>query len=400
MDAIKTLELRQRAIRSEMVRLEAAEMSPEVRAEIDSYGKEYVDNQSRMTALEVGNDVVVENHDTEQDEYNRLVGSANLGQLLLNIYEQRQNDGALGELQRHHGLASNQIPLALLRSTPGDVEQYATGLSTIPTSRQQGQRMIVPEVFATGDTSYLMIPQETVPAGDAVFPIIATRPDVGGPHTDSSDVPETQATFTADLLQPGRIQASAKWRRTDATRFPGMADAMRQNINSALTEKLDKEMIDQILTDVTRVDAETSVETFATYRSRLVYARLDGRYVSMENELRMLVGHETLAHMSGLYRGNNADDSAVDSLRRISGGVRISAHIATVATAPAKRQDVIIRRGTRQDAVVALWDGPVAIMDEISGSGTGELEVTVLQQVAWKITRPAGFSRIEVRHIA
>ena len=60
---------------------------------------------------------------------------------------------------------------------------------------------------------------------------------------------------------------------------------------------------------------------------------------------------------------------------------------------------MIIRRGTRQDGVVALWDGPVAIMDEISGSGTGELEVTILQQVAWKITRPAGFARVQVRHI-
>lgn len=398
MDAIKTLELRQRAIRSEMVRLESIAMSPEVRAEIDSYGVEYVDNQSRMTALEVGNDVVVETHDTEQDEYDRMVGNANLGQLLLNVYEQRQSDGALGELQRHHGLASNQIPLALLRSTPGDVEQYAAGLSTIPANRQQGQRMIVPEVFATGDTSYLMIPQETVPAGDAVFPIIATRPTVGGPHNDSTDVAETQATFTSDLLQPGRIQASAKWRRTDATRFPGMADALRQNINSALTEKLDKEMMDQIVTDVARTDAVATVESFATYRSRLVYGRLDGRYAMMEGDLRMLVGFETLAHMSSAYRSNNADDSAVDSIRRISGGVRISAHIATVATAPANRQDVIIRRGSLQDAVVALWDGPVAIMDEISGSGTGELEVTVLQQVAWKITRAAGFARVQVRH--
>ena len=280
-----------------------------------------------MTALEVGNDVVVETHDTEQDEYDRMVGAANIGQLLLNIYEHRQSDGALGELQRHHGLASNQIPLALLRSTPGEREQYAAGNSTIPTNRAQGQRAIVPEVFATGDTSYLMIPQETVPAGDAVFPIIATRPTVGGPHTDATDVDETQATFTADLLQPGRIQASAKWLRTDAMRFPGMADAIRQNLNSGLSEKLDKEMIDQILTDVARTDAAAAVDSFATYRKRLIYDRLDGRFVSMENELRMLVGHETLAHMSGQYRGNNADDSAVDSLRRISGGVRISAHI-------------------------------------------------------------------------
>ena len=396
-DAKQTIELRQKAIKKEMVRLESLEMTPEVRAEIDTYGAEYVANESRAMALMVASDVIVETHDTEHDEYNRMVADANLGQLLLDIYQQRRSDGAIAELQRHHDLSSNQIPLAMLRNTPAEVEQYAAGLSTVATNVQQGQRMIVPGVFATGDASYLMIPQETVPAGDAVFPVIATRPDVGGPHTDSTDVAETKATFTADLLAPGRIQASAKWRRTDATRFPGMSDALRQNINSGLTEKLDKEMIDQIVTDVARTNAIATAETFATYRQRLVYDRLDGRFASQESDLRMLVGYETLSHMSAAYRGNTADDSAVDSLRRISGGVRISPHIDLVATNPANRQDVVIRRGMRQDAVIALWDGPIAIMDEISGSGTGELELTILQQVAWKVIRADGFARVQIR---
>ena len=397
MDAKQTLEMRQSAIRSEMVRLATAESTPEVQSEIDTYGAEYTANETRLRAMMVASDVIVETHDTEHDEYNRLVADANLGQLLLDIYQQRRSDGAIAELQRHHGLASNQIPLAMLRDTPAELEQYASGLSTVAGNVQQGQRMIVPGVFATGDASYLMIPQETVPAGDAVFPVISTRPDVGGPHTDSTDVAETMATFTADLLAPGRIQASAKWRRTDATRFPGMSDAIRQNINSGLTEKLDKEMIDQIVTDVTRTNAAATVDSFATYRKRLVYDRLDGRFASMEGDLRMLVGHETMAHMSGAYRSNTADDSAVDSLRRISGGVRISAHIDAVATNPANRQDVIVRRGMRQDAVIALWDGPIAIMDEISGSGTGELELTILQQAAWKVIRADGFARVEIR---
>ena len=257
--------------------------------------------------------------------------------------------------------------------------------------------MIVPAVFASGDASYLMVPQETVEAGDSVYPVITTRPDVGGPHTDSTDVPETAGGFSADLLQPGRIQASAKWRRTDATRFPGMADALRLNINSGLTEKIDEELIAQIVTDVARTNAVATEDSFATYRKRLIYDRMDGRYASMEGDLRLLVGHETLSHMSGEYRGNNADDSAVDSLRRVSGGVKISAHIDDVATAPANRQDVIVRRGARQDAVIALWNGATAIFDEISGSGTGEIELTILQQVAFKVIRTDGFARVQIR---
>ena len=66
------------------------------------------------------------------------------------------------------------------------------------------------------------------------------------------------------------------------------------------------------------------------------------------------------ASAAGLYRGNNADDSAVDSLRRISGGLRVSAHVAAVA---GNKQDAIVRRGAREDAAVGLWQG-VDITDE------------------------------------
>ena len=161
-----------------------------------------------------------------------------------------------------------------------------------------------------------------------------------------------------------------------------------------ITEKLDAQMLAQILTDVARTDA-TGLNTFATYRTELVYDRLDGRYSTSESDVRLLVGSETLAHMASAYRGNSADDSAADSLRRISSGVRISAHIAAVN---ADKQDVIVRRGMRDDAVIALWDGPVAIFDEYTGSGAGEIELTVVHQCAWKVTRAAGFARMEVQH--
>ena len=46
--------------------------------------------------------------------------------------------------------------------------------------------------------------------------------------------------------------------------------------------------------------------------------------------------------MSVLYRGNNADDSAVDSLRRVSGGLRVSPHIAAVS-------------GNKQDFCSSNW---------------------------------------------
>ena len=93
--------------------------------------------------------------------------------------------------------------------------------------------------------------------------------------------------------------------------------------------------------------------------------------------------------------GNNADDSAIDSLRRISGSVRISAHVAAVS---ANKQDAIVRRGSDDAAVAALWAGVTLIPDEVTGAKTGKIILTAVLQAAFKVTRTAGFSRIQVQH--
>ena len=109
---------------------------------------------------------------------------------------------------------------------------------------------------------------------------------------------------------------------------------------------------------------------FATYRSRLVYALLDGRFAPTEGDIRILAGAKTVASMASKYRGNNADDSAIDSLRRISGGVRVSAHIAAVNT---NKQDALVRKGGRMDAVAPVWQGITMIPDEVTKAATGEI---------------------------
>ena len=109
----------------------------------------------------------------------------------------------------------------------------------------------------------------------------------------------------------------------------------------------------------------------------------------------MLVGPATLAHQAALYRANNADDSAADVLRRISGGLRVSALIPAVAS---DKQDVLVRRGSARDAVAAIWRSVTLIPDEISKADTGEIKVTAVVLAAFKVVRTDGFARIETQH--
>ena len=99
--------------------------------------------------------------------------------------------------------------------------------------------------------------------------------------------------------------------------------------------------------------------------------------------------------MAGLYRGNNADDSAVDSIRRISGGLRVSPHIAAVAS---HKQDVLARLGMRPDAVAPLWQGVQLIPDEITKAKSGEIVITAVLLAAFKVIRTDGFKRVQAQH--
>ena len=356
-----------------------------------------VENELKATEAEYRVAVLAEpepetRHDSaEGREVRSMLNRANVGAIFASTLERRSTPGGVEEeLQQHFQIAGNAIPLEML-------EERAVTPLRANANVEAAQRPIVQPVFALGDAAYLGVDMPTVPAGDAVFPVLTSRPTVGGPHKDSTSVAETTGAFTTEALEPGRLQASFFYRRTDAMRFPGMGEALRAALSSGLSEALDKETIDQIVTDVARTDA-TVVDTFASYRSRLLFDLVDGRYASSEGDLRVLVGTATLSHMSGLYAVSGSTmgaDSAVENIRRASGGVRVSPHIAVAAGG---KQDVIVRKGSRPDAVAPLWQGVTLIPDEITKAGTGEIVVTAILMAAFSVIRTDGFARIETQH--
>ena len=96
---------------------------------------------------------------------------------------------------------------------------------------------------------------------------------------------------------------------------------------------------------------------------------IDGYYAQMASELRVLFGPATYAHAAAEYRANSADDSALDSLMRVAGGVRVSPHVPAVAT---KVQGLVIAKGVgRRNMVAPVWEGVTLIPDEVTKAKTG-----------------------------
>ena len=169
--------------------------------------------------------------DTEARERRELCERANVGDVYNSILEKRgATDGATAEAQAAHGCAPNQIPLAML-AAPTEVR----AVTPTPGASATEQAETVQPVFSTGAGAFLGIDRPTVAMGQAVYPVLTSRPTVGGPHASSADVADTTGAFNASLLPPKRIQAGFIYRRTDAMQFSGMDSALRIRVERRAT---------------------------------------------------------------------------------------------------------------------------------------------------------------------
>ena len=330
------------------------------------------------------------NTSPETREWSGLNNRFDLGQLFTNVIEHRVSAGAIAEVQAERGLAANALPVELL------MEKRA--VTPAPGDVGQSQSQIESYVFPNSVAAFLGIPSPVVPVGDATFPVLTSDPTAGVPaENDAQD--EVDGVFSADVLTPGRIQASFFWSREDANRFMGMGDALQDALQGGIAAKLDQQIMagtNGLLTGTNLANHNASAETtFAAYISNFGYSRVDGQYAASGADLRLVMGSDTYAHAGGQYRHANADDVALDRLTEITGGVRVSAHVPDVS---GNKQNVLIRLGMRRDMVAPVWGGVTLIPDEITKAANGQIVLTAVLLHAVKIIRAGGFYKQQSQH--
>ena len=392
------LALRASEIRTRLSELAGTEtLEDGTKTELDNLRNEYADVERKIQAALISEDKPVEtrNENPEDRELDGLLKRGNVGNIFEAALEHRSTEGPEKELQDHFSVGSNSIPLQMLRE---NLETRTTGVTPGPANVGQMQSEIVPGVFPQSCAAYLAVDMPVVPTGDAVYPVLTTNATAHAP-VEGADAAHTTGSFSAEVLTPARIQASFFYSREDRARFAGMSEALRSNLSEALSDQLDAQILagpNGLLggSNLPQV-AATARTTFALYRAGMVYDRIDGTYASMATDMRTVVGAETYADMATVYRANNADDSALDSVMRVSSGCKVSAHIPAVAS---DKQEAIVRRGLRRDAVSPIWEGVTLIPDEITQAQQGEIKVTAVLLYAVKILRADGFAKVEVQH--
>ena len=124
---------------------------------------------------------------------------------------------------------------------------------------------------------FLGVDMPTVDVGDAVYPVLSSSAVADSPAENAIPVGagidsegHTTGAFTAEVLSPGRIQASFFYSREDRARFMGMDSSLRMNLTDALADGLDREIIrgtNGLLTGANLADHDAGAETtYANYR--------------------------------------------------------------------------------------------------------------------------------------
>ena len=335
----------------------------------------------------------VETEDAEARQRRELSDQSDLGRIYAAVIEHRAIDGRENEMQAEFGLASNQVPLSMLR---GEEHRAVT---PAPGNVGQNQAPILPYVFPQSVAAFLGVSMPTVGVGEAVFPVLTKKLDVRTP-AEAGSATETTGSFAAEVLSPARLQAAFFYSREDRARFAGMDESLRQNLSAGLSDGLDAQVVagDEGLLEGTNL-ANHNVSTgttYALYRSQLGYGRVDGRYAGGVGDIRLVMGAATYGHAAGEFRSANAGDrAALEDLMSVTGGVRVSAHVPAVAS---NKQNVIVRLGMSGDMVVPIWEGISLIPDEITGAKKGEISITAVMLHAVKILRSGGFYKQQTQH--
>ena len=332
---------------------------------------------------------------SEGREYLSLLGKASVGRIVHAVASGRQLDGPEAELLKHHDLAGNAIPLAMLAADPEKFDS-ATVSGDEPATGSEVLGIVFPQSVA----EWCGVVGSTVPTGQRQVPVLSTGAVASTPAKGDA-VSETTAEFAVTTLSPKRVSAAVRYDRADAATFEYMGDALQMNLRNAISDQMDQVVLTRATdpkglvafgTDPTK---NVATVTNATHALTAIFAGVDGKYASMASEIKLLLGTATYSDLGSSIFDAGSGTLATEKLAQVAGGVRVSANVPTKA---ASGEDALVIKGMgRRNAVSAMWDSIEIVMDPYSDASKAEIVLTAISMFDFAILDEDGFTRIRFK---
>ena len=303
-------------------------------------------------------------------------------------------DGKEAELQSALGLAGvgTQVPWIALLSPEQRVEVRAA--TTAPSDSDVVVSHVLGRVFASGAGAYLGVAFPAVPVGSSNYPVLSAGVSPAN-AAGSGAANQTAATLTANVLDPTRLTAEYLIRYEDLNKFRMMEEALRNDLQGAMTESADAQIIAGDGTSpnvsgfgnaLTAPDNPSAVADFAAYASTRA-KQVDGRYAQSEDDVKVLVGAASYQHASGIYQTG----SGVSALSRLM--PKVSPHIADASS---NIQAAYACRSMNR-AVAPMWPSISLIRDSVSGSAKGEIRIVAIAMWNFAILDTSGYASLKYK---
>ena len=363
--------------------------------ELDKLKKESIDLEGKYRAAvateEKGEERTTQG--SEGREYGQLVRKASVGKIVHAVASGRQLDGPEAELLKHHDLAGNQIPLAMLAAEP---EKFAAAAVTgdEPASTDEVLGVVFPQSVAT----WCGVVGGTVPTGQRQIPVLSTGATASA-LAKAAAVTESTAAFVVKTLTPKRISAAVRYAREDAATFEYMGDALSMNLRNAISDQMDADVLTRagkgllaFGTDPTQNGSSVSSTSHALSG---IFSAVDGKYATQASEVKLLLGTSTYSELGSSIFDTGSGALASEKLGSVCGGLRVSANVpAKVATG----EDALIVKGVgRRNCASALWDSITIVMDPFSSSDKAEIVLTAIAMFDFAILDESGFTRLRFK---
>lgn len=369
-----------------LAKLANADDTPETRAEAEKLHNELAELQPELRAAAAAQEAeaaarLAGEPEPVAPELRTLVANSRVSDVIKAAMGETI-DGATAELQAELGLGADQVPNQLLEvrtATPSPADVDVNG------------NPIIPAVWPQTAAAFLGVDMPTVPAGETIYTVLSTSLSAGAPNI-GADQEDSTGAFETTTISPGRLQASFVIRREDVARLSQLEDSLRENLNMAMSDKRDSEIVTDLVAKLTAQSGDgAKVADFATYRGLVYHPKtLDGLFARSAMDVKLLVAPRTYSHAANSYRTPQTDEDALASLMRVSGGVRISTH---VPTSTAKKDVVLVRKGMLRDVVSPTWQGVTMIVDPYSQSKAGEIRITAVSlRGRLEVLRDEGFA--------
>ena len=362
------------------------ELTPELRAELDTLGTTHQDTESQLRAA-IASDAAATPPDNppidaEVRERLELRAKTGIGDFLRAAVGGAAVSGAAAEYADACGVPTvGHLPMAIFARTPPTVETRAI---TPGPAVKGALQPTVPFVFERSAAASLGILMPSVPMGQVQIPKITTAPPADTLAKDGA-APAAAAAVTLVNQAPVRIAGQFEVRVEDLAVMPTLEAALSESMQGSMSNELDESTfngaageLNGLFTQAANVAAAGAVETFATGIARFA-SLVDGRHAYDLSDVRAVIGSKTFGRYSGQFSGNGAV-SLFDYLRINLGSIRVSDRVPGVSAQAQK--GIVVLSASAEMPKIHVWDAMQIVRDPYSGAGAGKVTITATALVS------------------